>query len=505
MTVNKKPRNLVKTTSLPALAASALIFGASLGNALVISEIRLDQPGTDTEEYFELKGEPGTSLDGYAYLVIGDARGGGSSPSGVVEYALKLDGLTIPASGYLLVTLFSFDETLFGISFSDIDFQAELNFENNDNVTHLLVRGYTGKEYDGTETSDLIDLDTNDDGIIDLDPLPWEEVVDAVGVIYEYDSGDFYYGAHLGFYDVPKDGNFRAAHIFRNGENGRWEIGRFAIDDPFSRDTPARPNPTVYRTEVLRYGSGFIRNTPSFVHNFIPGEVLNLSAEEQLGTTGYTFLRWEGAVTGTNPVVDLTIPAEDVTVLAFFSNGYYTAAGGEGTIPVAPTSNSGWNVVSQSEFVTFTTATSGTGSSTVGISVAPNPTSERRVGRVEVYETDLVGTSMRSFYLLQEAGENGDVHPDPSEFFDGVLTVPLGDGFWYNHGLGFLWSDIGVFPFAYLFSYANWLYFFSEGATEEGYYLYDFARSQFGFTGSGFYPFYFSVPGNEVVDLTQAP
>ena len=54
-----------------------------------ISEIRIDQSGADTDEYFELAGTPGASLDGLTYLVIGDGSGG----SGVIDPDFQqLDG-----------------------------------------------------------------------------------------------------------------------------------------------------------------------------------------------------------------------------------------------------------------------------------------------------------------------------------------------------------------------------------------------------------------------------
>ncbi len=37
---------------------------------IVINEIRIDQPSTDTDEYFELKGPPGSPLDGFAYALL---------------------------------------------------------------------------------------------------------------------------------------------------------------------------------------------------------------------------------------------------------------------------------------------------------------------------------------------------------------------------------------------------------------------------------------------------
>ncbi|MDX1741879.1 MAG: hypothetical protein R3178_11320, partial [Rhodothermales bacterium] len=60
-----------------------------------ISEIRIDQPGTDVDEYIELSGPAGADLSAYSLIVIGDGAGG----SGVVEAAVALEGLEIPGDG----------------------------------------------------------------------------------------------------------------------------------------------------------------------------------------------------------------------------------------------------------------------------------------------------------------------------------------------------------------------------------------------------------------------
>ena len=62
------------------------------GEAVTISEIRIDQPSTDNDEYFELAGAAGTSMNGLTYLVIGDGTGG----SGVIEAVVDLTGQSIP-------------------------------------------------------------------------------------------------------------------------------------------------------------------------------------------------------------------------------------------------------------------------------------------------------------------------------------------------------------------------------------------------------------------------
>ena len=77
-------------TSVGAALLAVVFLGTSLvaAQTVTISEIRIDQPGSDNDEYFELAGAPGTSLDGLTYIVIGD----GTNGSGVIEAVVPLTG-----------------------------------------------------------------------------------------------------------------------------------------------------------------------------------------------------------------------------------------------------------------------------------------------------------------------------------------------------------------------------------------------------------------------------
>jgi hypothetical protein len=188
-----------------------------------INEIRIDQGGADNDEYFELSGTAGTSLAGYFYLVLGDGTGG----SGVIETVVDLSTTSIPAGGYLLVAESTF--TLGG-QIPDLNVGATgLNFENGDNVTHLLVRNFTGTNGQ--------DLDTNNDGVLDI--TPWTEVVDSVGLLVGpsgQGGNEFIYSATA----VGPDGGFVPSHVYRCFPNGQWLIGTFAA---FTFDTPRAENP----------------------------------------------------------------------------------------------------------------------------------------------------------------------------------------------------------------------------------------------------------------------
>lgn len=193
------------------------------GPALLINEIRIDQPGTDTDEYFELRGKPGTSLTGVTYLVIGDGTGG----SGVVEMVLTLTGHAINSEGRFLVT-----EATYGLS-SNADLTLTgsnpLNFENDDNVTHMLVWNFSGQLND--------DLDLNDDGVLDI--TPWDNIIDWVSVVKEIKptTTEWYYSPIV----VGPDGVFAPAHIWRCNDTLEWNIGLFATGGP--NETPGATNP----------------------------------------------------------------------------------------------------------------------------------------------------------------------------------------------------------------------------------------------------------------------
>ncbi len=186
------------------------------GDGVTINEIRVDQTGADNDEYFELSGSAGQSLDGYTYLVIGDGTTGGS---GVIEAVVGLAGQSIAADGFFLVS-----ETTFTLGTADLMVGAAgLNFENTDNLTHLLVQGFTGAN--GT------DLDTNDDGT--LDSTPWASIVDSVALVGTAPSEPVYSSTVVG-----PDGTFVPGHVYDCADG--WLIGPF--DPAVGDDTPGADN-----------------------------------------------------------------------------------------------------------------------------------------------------------------------------------------------------------------------------------------------------------------------
>lgn len=213
---------------------------------ILLSEIRIDQTATDDDEYFELSGTPGASLDGVTYIVIGD--GTAAQASGVIEMALALDGHVIASDGLFLVAE---DENTFG---AIADFVTPggtngnaLNFENSDNVTHLLVRGYVAPGN--------LDLDTNDDGVLDV--IPWTEVLDGVAFVESQSpptgaGNEWWYALPIG-----PDGPFGPGHLYRCQPNGAWQIGNFDPAALSAADTPGTANVACESCGVIGSGNCF--------------------------------------------------------------------------------------------------------------------------------------------------------------------------------------------------------------------------------------------------------
>lgn len=206
-------KKIVSLFAIPMALASANLFAAS------INEIRVDDPGADDDEYVELVGSSNESLANLTYLVIGDGSGGNN---GVIESVINLSAQTIPADG---IFVFSKTATLLGGTVTSDFHVPSISFENNDNVTHLLVSGFTGSNGD--------DLDINDDGT--LDTTPWTTVVESVGLKIS-DSGEQIYSTTV----VGPNGSNAPYHIFKCESD--WIIGNEDNTAPNSQDTPGAEN-----------------------------------------------------------------------------------------------------------------------------------------------------------------------------------------------------------------------------------------------------------------------
>lgn len=205
------------------------LFAVHCFAALEISELRIDQTGSDSDEYFELMATSSIAdLSIYSYLVIGD--GSASSGEGVIEVALSLPSVALNAGDFFVVA-----ESSFTLMPSGTFHVASLNFENADQVTHLLVEGFTGANGD--------DLDSDDDGT--LESTPWSSIVDGVALLPSGDTA--LYADDLGV--DAMDGAASAGHIYRDGL-GIWQLGNInladATDTPGVANASAVPEPSAF-------------------------------------------------------------------------------------------------------------------------------------------------------------------------------------------------------------------------------------------------------------------
>ncbi|MGE3164899.1 MAG: PKD domain-containing protein [Planctomycetota bacterium] len=163
---------LVRLTSWTAGDVGSSVLNISCASPLEqvrLNEVRNDSSPTVTTdgEYVELIGVPGTDLTGLFVVTIGDNLA--AQGSGVVENVIDLTGGIIPASGFYLIH----ETGLPGVALGN-QIQT-LNFEDTDNVTHLVVTGWTG-------TVNTTDIDLDNDGVIDF-LAPWTSIVDGIALL----------------------------------------------------------------------------------------------------------------------------------------------------------------------------------------------------------------------------------------------------------------------------------------------------------------------------------
>lgn len=228
-------RLLTKSVLLAAAAAFTFSMTAS---AATFSEFRLDQSGSDASEYIELFGTPGESLDGLHIIIIGDGTGAGAG--GAVEAIIDLTGSSIPADGYFLIAETTFGTGGLGLTGS-VDLTTNVNFENSDNLTLLLVTALNDSIHVGSGFGGS-DLDVDDDNVIDAsgdyggdggdDGAPFGSIVDELGIVETVGSGDLVYSSTT----VGPDGSFVPANAFLCSTG--WQIGAFGGGD----DTPGVAN-----------------------------------------------------------------------------------------------------------------------------------------------------------------------------------------------------------------------------------------------------------------------
>ncbi|MEO1145804.1 MAG: ExeM/NucH family extracellular endonuclease [Cyanobacteria bacterium J06638_22] len=180
--------------------------------SVFINEIQVNTTGDDWE-FFELQGAPGTDLSTLTLLVIESDAG---TTTGQIDRVISLAGQVIPDDGFWL-GISPAAETAYGVTG---DFSIADNSFENSTATYLLVEGFTGDQGD--------DLDTNDDGVLDV--TPWTTVADSL-TLTDGDAGDVAYSDVV----IGPDGPFLPSGTFRTPNA---PTGSFSNDNILSFSTP---------------------------------------------------------------------------------------------------------------------------------------------------------------------------------------------------------------------------------------------------------------------------
>lgn len=173
------------------------LIGAAGANEVYINEVLPNAPGADTgNEYFELRGTPNLSLAGY-YLISVEGQGTGTPGKGDINQFFDLSAFSLGANGYLFARqagskytttapAATVIENTIGTGWGQVNGAGstvghhsdgtQVDLENSA-ATILLVKVEPG----GVLPEVTIDLDTNNDGFLDL-PAGWT-VVDSVGIM----------------------------------------------------------------------------------------------------------------------------------------------------------------------------------------------------------------------------------------------------------------------------------------------------------------------------------
>jgi hypothetical protein len=182
------------------MGTAALTMTAATYADLTLTEIRT---GTGNNEYIEIKGTPGESLSGVTVVILGDGTSTGTAitRTGVVEWIYRFAATdVIGSNGYLVLhnpgqnpanaadTLgawtLSVDAGATNLpwAYQASGLSGDTQIESPDNLTFLLVRDFTGTDTFQTRApnsgSGGQDLDTNDDGTLDI--TPWSAILDSV-------------------------------------------------------------------------------------------------------------------------------------------------------------------------------------------------------------------------------------------------------------------------------------------------------------------------------------
>lgn len=267
----------------------------------VINEFVANTTGTDVDEFVEIFGDPSTNYFTYTVLTV---EGDSTSNVGTVDGVWQVG--TTDANGYWTTGSLS-------------------NGIENGTQTLLLV-----EEFSGTVSTDL---DTDNDGVIDV--TPWSTIIDSVGVndgggtdiVYSpvilspgYDGMSFTPG---GASRIPNGADSdSAADWMRNDFDGAGLPGYTGTAIPGE----AYNTPGAVNQEVVLINEFVANHTGTDTNEFI--EVFGLASTDY---SAYTLLQIEGDSTGAG-TIDRIWPVGSSDASGYWFSGYLNNSIENGTV-----------------------------------------------------------------------------------------------------------------------------------------------------------------------------
>jgi hypothetical protein len=235
---NNAMRRMMPTLALAGIAALSSFAGTSQA-AIVLNELFINPPGTDGgQEFIELRSTTGgtEAMTGLTLLMI---EGDGTTP-GLIDQALSLNAFSTGTNGLFLWR----DAT------STIDTSSAAGVQGPATATNIVVADFNPDIENGSNTYMIVsgftgalnnDLDTNDDGVLDV--TPWTSIVDAIGLVENDGSANVSYAGAAGTFGP--NGAFNAdvlARVFDTFNNTWTIVGTDVIGTnpggPYTFDVP---------------------------------------------------------------------------------------------------------------------------------------------------------------------------------------------------------------------------------------------------------------------------
>ena len=233
------------------LAATCLFAsGAASAQELHINEIFASQTGTDDQEYIELVGTPGMSLDGWMVVILD----GDSFAAGILDRAWDLSGHTMPADGYFVMGDLAVANMDYDLAQGPHNGGVDNNIENGTDTVYLLT------------TTDVLfieglhnqDLDLDDDLVTTLAQFPG--TIDLKEVIGLWDGDGAAGGDEVfdGALELGPDlsGPWLPAGVFRPDDYPNCWCSDEWLDFFLAGLTPGTQNPSSSCTPANCGGGG---------------------------------------------------------------------------------------------------------------------------------------------------------------------------------------------------------------------------------------------------------